>query len=103
MEGKFVDSGLHDFTSVSFKTADLKPTIEEGAVETQQACQDSEKIGTECAVKPIPDRTSASGMILFRDKERAERFVTAFAHAVKLCGGTPSMFLPTEPKEPQHN
>jgi S1-C subfamily serine protease len=103
MEGKFVDSGLHDFTSVSFKTADLKPTIEEGAVETQQACQDSEKIGTECAVKPIPDRTSASGMILFRDKERAERFVTAFAHAVNLCGGTPSMFLPTEPKEPQHN
>lgn len=99
LELQFLKSGLHNLTEVSFKTADLKPTIEQGGLETQQACQDSEKNGSECALKPLPTITAASGIILFRDKERAERFVTAFTHAVKLCGGTPSMFPPTESKK----
>lgn len=96
---QFLQSGLHHLTTVSFKTADLKPAIERGGFETQPTCQDSEKRGNECALKPVPNTTVSGGMIFFRDKERAERFVTAFTHAVKLCGGTPSMFPPTEPRK----
>jgi hypothetical protein len=33
--------------------------------------------------------------IVFESKDRAERFVTAFKHATKLCGGKSSDFAPT--------
>jgi|GEM_PF-4901439 len=99
LESQFIQSGLHDLTTVLFKTADLKPTIEFGGIETPPTCQDAEKHGTECALKPVPDKTGSGILVFFRDKERAERFVTACTHAVKLCGRTPSMFPPTEPKK----
>ena len=36
--------------------------------------------------------------LLFQSQDRAERFVTAMKHAVKLCGGTESEFPPTPTK-----
>ena len=85
--------------TVFLKTADLKPTVEQGGFDTQPTCQDMEKRGTECPLKPAPHESGSGTLVFFRDKERAERFVTAFTHAVKLCGGTPDMFPPTEPKK----
>ena len=35
------------------------------------------------------------GSMIFTSKDRAERFVTAFKHAVDLCGGAPDDFPPT--------
>jgi hypothetical protein len=32
---------------------------------------------------------------VFRSKDRAERFITGFVHAVTLCGGKRSDFPPT--------
>ncbi len=40
--------------------------------------------------------TSTNDMIFFRSRDRAERFVTAFRHAVTLCGGHESDFAPTK-------
>jgi hypothetical protein len=37
--------------------------------------------------------------VVFESVERAERFVTAFVHATRLCGGKPSDF-PRAPRTP---
>jgi hypothetical protein len=47
---------------------------------------------------PTFDREGSMEFIVFESKDRAERFVTAFVHAVELCGGTPSDFAPTPSK-----
>lgn len=38
------------------------------------------------------------GMLVFESQDRGERFVTAFVHAVNLCGGKTSDFAPTPRK-----
>jgi hypothetical protein len=47
---------------------------------------------------PVFDHQSSSGLIVFESKDRAERFVTAFVHAVELCEGKGSDFAPTPSK-----
>ena len=48
--------------------------------------------------KDKPDRAELIVFANDAQKDRAERFVTAFVHAVNLCGGKPSDFAPT-PRE----
>jgi len=39
-----------------------------------------------------------SELLIFESKDRAERFVTAFIHAISVCGGKTSDFAPTPSK-----
>lgn len=76
-----------DITVVNFGTTDLKKSIEVGGLKDSGAGN-----GTK-----ILDKTGSisSWMFAFKSKDRAERFVTAFVHAVKLCGGKAPDFPPT--------
>jgi hypothetical protein len=80
---------------VIFRTADRKPLVAMGGFKAQQTCSENEKRGGECGLKLAFNTTAAGGMIFFKNKDRAERFVTALTHAVKLAGGTPDLFPPT--------
>lgn len=85
------DLDRSDITAVAFKTVDLKRVVERGGttkIERPEGVQyhfdlnvSVEKMG-----------------ILFTDKDRAQRFVTAFVHGVNLCGGYNSTFAPTPSK-----
>jgi hypothetical protein len=67
---------------VEFNTTDRKPLIERGGCTPKSG---------DCALS----ETAHDVMIFFKDKERAERFVTALIYAVKLEGGKPDLFPPT--------
>ncbi len=84
-------------TWVRFHTTDLKPLVEEGAFQSQQTCPDNENTANagSCALKPIRTDTVALVIIIFRNKERAQRFITALKFAVESQGGKPDMFPPT--------
>jgi S1-C subfamily serine protease len=85
-------------TVVAFHTTDLKPLIERGGFEgQQQTCSDNEKVasGGVCGLKPMRTETVPGAMVFFRDKNRAERFVTALTYAVKIEGGKPDLFPPS--------
>lgn len=76
-----------DITVVNFSTTDLKKTIEVGALKDA---------GAGDGTKVFNKTDSNSGwLFVFKSKDRAERFVTAFIHAVKLCGGKAADFPPT--------
>ena len=85
----FLDSSAHKLTAVSFHTTDLKPLIERGGLEFKNCPKNP------CAANPVPDGTTGRVMIFFRNKDRAERFVTALTYAVKSAGGKPDLFPPT--------
>jgi hypothetical protein len=72
-----------DRSVVVFKTRTGEATIEQGS------STDSRGV---IAYTEAPMR---GGLLIFVSKDRAERFVTAFVHAVKLCGGKPGDFAPT--------
>lgn len=74
-----------DLTFVPFKTRNEKQDIRFGSV--PNALKDGDYV-------PF-DQSSSSGRFVFHQQERAERFVTAFRHAVVLCGGKPSDFART--------
>lgn len=76
----FLDSAPK-LTLVQFHTTDLKPLIQRGGCSKTGDCALTE--------------TTGRGLILFKSKDRADRFVAAFTHAVKLEGGRPDMFPPT--------
>lgn len=78
---RFLDSAPK-LTVVQFHTTDLKPLIERGGC--------TPKTGY-CALA----ETAEDVLVFFKEKERAERFVTALIYAVKLEGGKPDMFPPT--------
>jgi len=78
-----------DLTVVFFNSADATNSIEQGHFKT--AADGS--IQT-----PEFDHSGSIGYIVFESKDRAERFVTAFEHAVELCGGKGSEFAPTPSK-----
>jgi S1-C subfamily serine protease len=80
--------------TVSFRTADRKPLVEMGGFKAQQTCSESEKKGGECGLKLAFNTTWAGAMIFFKNKDRAERFVTALTYAVKLEGGKKDLFPP---------
>jgi len=90
----FLDSAPR-LTTVHFHTTDLKPLIERGGFEVQQTCSEKEKRDGKCGLKPVLTETTEKVAIFFKDKDRAERFVTALTHAVKLEGGKPDLFPPT--------
>lgn len=62
---------------VSFHTIGRKPLIERGGCSEAAVC--------------APTETAESGLILFRSKDRADRFVTALTYAVKLVGQRPNL------------
>ena len=68
-------------TTVEFHTTDLKPLIERGGCAGASGCGLTE--------------TTGNVLILFKSKDRAERFVTALTYAVKSAGGKPDLFPPT--------
>jgi S1-C subfamily serine protease len=75
-----------DLTVVRFDTRNKELTILQG---TRQESEGG---------MFITDKTASAELVVFQSKDRAERFVTAFVHAVNLCGGKPSDFAPT-PRE----
>ena len=89
----FLDSAPR-LTWVSFHTTDLKPLIERGRLELQPTCPGSQKTDGQCELKPVRTETTQKVVIFFKDKDRAERFVTALSYAVKLEGGKPDLFPP---------
>ncbi|MFZ3211650.1 MAG: hypothetical protein WA188_09050 [Terriglobales bacterium] len=102
------DPKKSDMAVVSFRTTDLKPVIERGELKKLgDNCQENLKIGGVCprytfGVTPrdhYPKRSVAKTALFFQDKDRAERFVTAFVHAVKLCGSRENTFGPTRERE----
>lgn len=81
-----------DLTVVNFSTANLEQSIELGHLP-----KDADVGST--GVLPIFDQQRDAEFLVFESQDRAERFVTAFVHAVNLCGGQGSEFPPT-PSEP---
>jgi hypothetical protein len=74
-----------DLDLVTFDTANEENAIEVGHFEE----------GANGPATPVFERKAASEMLVFQSKDRAERFVTAFIHAVQLCGGKGDLFAPT--------
>ncbi len=101
------DPEKSDMAFLSFRTTDLKPVIERGELKKlQDPCPDNLKRGVCPAytfgLRPgdhYLKRSVAKTAFLFKDKDRAERFVTAFVRAVNLCGGTEDTFAPTRERE----
>ena len=77
-----------DLDLVMFEASNAEKVIEVGNLKT----------ATNGLASPIFDKKVSTEMLVFESKDRAERFVTAFVHAVKLCGGTGSLFAPTPSK-----
>jgi len=73
-------------TEVQFRTTDQKPLIEWGCSET--------------ARRGLAE-TTVDALILFKSKERADRFVTALTYAVKVVGGQPDLSPPSR-QSPAH-
>jgi len=76
-----------DLTVVIFATTNQEKTIKEGNTLSSSGTIVFSEVGT-----------YSVGMLAFQSKDGAERFVTAFVHAVNLCGGKLSDFAPT-PRE----
>jgi hypothetical protein len=81
-----------DLTVVWFDTANSTKSIDTGHF-PPLAHGEVAKVGL-----PVFDNQESMGFITFESKDRAERFVTAFVHAVALCGGKTSDFAPTPSK-----
>jgi hypothetical protein len=75
-----------DLVVVNFSTANSEKSIEIGTFKNLEVGK---------PVSPVFDQEKALDFIVFESKDRAERFVTAFVHAVKMCGGKSSAFPPT--------
>jgi hypothetical protein len=86
------DWKLSDITTVFFKTVDLKPAIERGGMTKIELPG-----GTEYRFNPNVYVEKMG--LMFSSEDKAQRFVTAFIHAVDLCGGHGSMFAPTPEKK----
>lgn len=79
-----------DLMMLMFSTANSEQSIEVGHFKDADVGKVS---------PPLFDKQSGAEILVFESRDRAERFVTAFVHAVKLCGGTGTEFPPT-PSEP---
>jgi hypothetical protein len=78
-----------DLTVVFFDSMNLAKSIETGQFKSPSDGQEA---------TPVFDHQSGMGFIAFESKDRAERFVTAFLHAIELCGGKKSDIAPTPSK-----
>jgi hypothetical protein len=78
-----------DLFVVNFSTPNYEKKIEIGSIKD---------IGDGKNKSPVFDQKRGGDFFVFESKDRAERFVTAFVYAVKLCGGKSSMFQPTPSK-----
>jgi hypothetical protein len=78
-----------DLMLVSFNTTNSTNSIEDGHFNVSSEGK---------VVSPVFDHQASMNFIVFESKDRAERFVTAFVHAVELCGGKGSDFAPTPSK-----
>jgi hypothetical protein len=79
-----------DLMLVSFETRNATDSIETGHFNAPSG-------GINYQL-PTFDHQENMGLLIFESKDRAERFVTAFVHAVQLCGGKSSDFAPTPSK-----
>ncbi len=77
-----------DLTIVFFSTSNSTSSIETGHFNNS----------SDGSATAAFDDQGGTGLIVFESKDRAERFVTAFIHAVALCGGKDSDFPPTPSK-----
>jgi hypothetical protein len=77
-----------DLTDVMFRTTDSKKSVENGEMK-----DDEDTLEDTVVFRRI--YYSSGGSFVFGSKDRAERFITAFLHAVALCGGKDSYFQPT--------
>ena len=77
-----------DLMTVAFSASDSEKAIEVGQFHN----------GENGTSSPVFDQKLAMELLVFESKDRAERFVTAFVHAVELCGGRKSDFPPTPSK-----
>lgn len=75
-----------DLMVINFSTTNAEKSIEIGNFKDLEVGK---------PVSPVFDQKRALDFIVFESKDRAERFVTAFVHAVKVCGGKSSLFPPT--------
>jgi len=78
-----------DLFVVEFFTPNYEKKIEIGSIKD---------IGDGKNKSPVFDQKRGGDFFVFESKDRAERFVTAFVYAVKICGGKSSMFQPTPSK-----
>jgi hypothetical protein len=78
-----------DLLLVRFEAANSERTIEEGHF---KGSDDGS------SATPVFDQKQSMDVLVFESQERAERFVTAFVHAVNLCGGKGDLFPPTPSK-----
>ena len=78
-----------DLFVVEFFTPNYEKKIEIGSIKD---------IGDGKNKSPVFDQKRGGDFFVFESKDRAERFVTAFVYAVKMCGGKSSMFQPTPSK-----
>jgi hypothetical protein len=76
-----------DFTVVQLFTRDRHKSIYGNQVDTDKADSTGRVVGVDVNLTGL--------FVVFKSKDRAERFVTALTHAVQLCGGRASDFAPT--------
>jgi hypothetical protein len=81
-----------DITLMNFGTVDRKKSIEVGGLKDSGRGDGTKTFNKTGDI--------SSWLFVFKSKDRAERFVTAFVHAVKLCGGKPADFPPTPTEKP---
>ncbi len=81
--------GMFDLMLVTFDTTNSTSSIETGHFNLSSDGK---------SAIPQFGHQGSMGFIVFESKDRAERFVTAFVHAVELCGGKTSDFAPTPSK-----
>lgn len=90
------DAKRADATGVGFRTADLKPVVERGVI---TKVEDSKDPLNRTVYRYAAKMQLDGAGIFFDDRDRAQRFVTAFIHAASLCGGHWSLFAPTPEKK----
>jgi hypothetical protein len=94
------DQKLADMTDVGFKTVDLRPAIERGGTKKIEHPMDTQNLPKNYVTYSYDPKVHVEKMGLsFGDQDRPQRFVTAYIHAVSLCGGHGSLFAPTPEKK----
>jgi hypothetical protein len=78
-----------DLVVVNYVGTDSKMAIDIGHIEQKQ---------NGASAEPVFETKRALDFLVFESQDRGERFVTAFVHAVRLCGGRGTAFPPTPSK-----
>src|SRR2546427_9877099 len=82
-------------TMVLFHTTDLKPLIERGGFESNQACSENVKRDGKCQDRSVLTEITARVMSLFKNKDRAERVITPLIYAMKFADAKHDLLPPS--------